>query len=257
MIIAQITDLHVGWRVATTNMTVDMGERLKRAVEHLNGMDPAPDVVIATGDLTNAGHEQQYASLTDILSALSIPIYVIPGNHDDREKLRRAFHEHRYLRNCDRFLHYVIDNHSIRLIALDTVAPGEEGGELCEERLDWFESKLCEAPESPTFVFAHHPPFVTLLPLFDQVPFRGGAAVAAVVARHKQIIGFVCGHVHRAIFLNWCGTHASVCPSTGLQFQLDLQNSGNRDPIADPPACQLHIWSPETGLITHTSYIGT
>jgi hypothetical protein len=24
----------------------------------------------------------------------------------------------------------------------------------------------------------------------------------------------------------------------------------------EPPACQLHAWSPPTGLVTHTSYIG-
>jgi hypothetical protein len=48
---------------------------------------------------------------------------------------------------------------------------------------------------------------------------------------------------------------ASTAPSTAHQVALDLEE----EPLAftmEPPACHLHVWSAETGLVSHTSYIG-
>jgi len=40
-----------------------------------------------------------------LLAPLAMPVVLIPGNHDDRHRMREAFPQHRYL-PCEGFLHY-------------------------------------------------------------------------------------------------------------------------------------------------------
>ena len=90
-----------------------------------------------------------------------MPVYLIPGNHDEREALADAFSDHDYLPRDREFLHYVLEQYPVRLIGLDTLVPGKGSGLMCEERLTWLAARLEVAPARPTVVFMHHPPFVT------------------------------------------------------------------------------------------------
>src|SRR5262249_19750049 len=111
------------------------------AVAHIMKLDPRPDIVLATGDLVEAGKPEEYANLRRLLAPLSMPVFVIPGNHDARDTLRAGFADHAYLPR-DGFIQYTIEDLPLRLIALDTLVPGKGHGELCEERLAWAEARL-------------------------------------------------------------------------------------------------------------------
>ena len=91
---------------------------------HLNGLTPRPDVVLATGDLVERGEPEEYARLRAILDGLAMPLYVIPGNHDARGPLARAFGDRGYLPQDGGFLHYTVEDWPVRLIGLDTHVPG-------------------------------------------------------------------------------------------------------------------------------------
>ncbi len=41
-------------------------------------------MVLATGDLSELGGERKYIALRDLLADLTMPVYLIPGNHDIR-----------------------------------------------------------------------------------------------------------------------------------------------------------------------------
>src|SRR5256885_7912122 len=67
----------------------------------------------------------------------SSDLYLLPGNHDDRDALRTAFPEHTWLRS-EGFIQYAVDIGALRLIALDTVVPDhseEIGRASCRERV--------------------------------------------------------------------------------------------------------------------------
>lgn len=255
MIVAQITDIHLGRVYEGPDGRIDPLEELQRAVDHLNGLSPRPDVVLATGDLTNAARPADYAALRAALDRLDMPVYAIPGNHDDRAQMRATFGDQGYLPAEGAFLHYSIEDYPLRLIGLDTLEPGEIGGNLCGERLAWLEQRLSAAPDRPTLVFMHHPPFETGIPFFDGINCRNGAALGDLVGRHPQIELILCGHVHRAITLRWHGTVIEVTPSTGYQYELDLVRGHTIDPVLEPPACRVCLWKPGVGLISHLSYI--
>jgi 3',5'-cyclic AMP phosphodiesterase CpdA len=256
MIIAQITDLHVVDHDRTAYGRVDTNAQLRQAVAHLNALDPRPDVVLATGDLTDHGTAAEYAVLRQILSVLTVPVYLIPGNHDRRDVFLDAFRDHAYLpRPGAPFAHYAVDDHPVRLVGLDTTVAGHHHGTMCAERLAWLDHTLRAAPRRPTVVFMHHPPFRTGIRWMDAAGLHGGRQMADVVARHRQVARVACGHLHRPIQLAWAGTIACTMPSTCHQVALNLTDRGGYDFVMEPRAVQLHVWDPAYGLVSHLSYV--
>ncbi|HUI19189.1 MAG TPA: phosphodiesterase [Alphaproteobacteria bacterium] len=257
MIIAQLTDTHVCAAGVEAYGRVATNDMLRAAVRHLGTLVPRPDVVIATGDLCHEGGKEEYAALRELLAPLAMPVFLIPGNHDEREALASSFPEHAYLPRDGGFLHYVVEDYPVRLVGLDTVIPGEAGGRMCAARLAWFERRLDEAEARPTLVFMHHPPFATGIGHMDEIGLEGADAFARIVARHPEIERIVCGHLHRPIQMRWHGTLASTAPSTAHQVVLDLSPAAAGTFNLEPPACQLHVFDPAQGIVSHTSYIGS
>jgi 3',5'-cyclic AMP phosphodiesterase CpdA len=257
MLIAQITDTHVSTPDSVNDRFFRTAEHLERAVAHLNRLAPRPDVVLITGDLVERGEPEEYARLRAILAPLAMPCYVIPGNHDSREHLARAFADRGYLPQDGGFLHYTVEQWPVRLVALDTQVPGSPGGHLCEERLDWLDARLAEAPGRPTVVFMHHPPFATGLVAMDAMGLTGGDRLADVIRRHPQVERVLCGHVHRPMTRRFAGTVASTSPATAHQIALALAPARHLAVVMEPPACMLHLWlGGDAGLVSHLSVIG-
>jgi Icc protein len=226
-------------------------------VAHLNGLQPRPDIVLATGDLVERGEADEYERLREILAPLAMALLLIPGNHDDRRNLASVFADHAYLPRNGDFVQYTVEDWPLRLVALDTLIPGESGGRLCEERLAWLEARLAEAPERPTLVFMHHPPFATGIAPMDGMGLDGIDALAAVIRGHPQVERIACGHLHRAIVHRFAGTVACTCPATAHQIALDLPPAQRLAAVMEPPACMLHLWLGEAaGLVSHVSLIG-
>ena len=255
MIFAQISDMHVRDDGQLCYGRVETSAFLARAVDHLVRMRPRPDLVFATGDLVDKGTREEYRRLRHLLAPLPMPVHLLVGNHDDRDALRAEFEDHRYLPR-DGFLHYVVDDHPVRFVALDTLVPGQGGGHLCDERLGWLAARLAEAPTRPTVIVMHHPPFVTGIPRMDALGLAGAEAMGEIVRRHPQVEAVLCGHLHRAIQVRWYGTVASTAPSTAHQVDLDFIGVRPSSFTMEPPACQVHLWRPGTGVVSHTSYIG-
>jgi 3',5'-cyclic AMP phosphodiesterase CpdA len=252
VLIAQITDLHVAAPDAKICAFVDTTGNLARAVEFLNAHVPRPDVVLATGDLTDHGRPEQYTMLRETLDRLEMPVYIIPGNHDETGALTAAFAHHPYLPRDGGPLQYVIDDHEVRLVGVDTTRPGHHDGLQDEARLAWLEATLAAAPEHPTLVFMHHPPFDTGIWWMDVSGIRNHAEFEGVVRRHPQVRRVVAGHVHRAIQTSWGETVVSISPSTAHQVALDLVPEAPPVLTAEPPMLTLHDWR-DGNWVSHTT----
>jgi 3',5'-cyclic AMP phosphodiesterase CpdA len=256
MLIAQMTDLHVVARDRLWYGRIPTNAQLAEAVAHVNSLDPRPDAVIATGDLTEHGRAEEYDMLREILADLIPPVFVIPGNHDRREVLLKAFAGESYMPPPDApFVNYAIDRFPLRLIGLDTTVLEHHHGMMCEERLRWLDHTLSERPERPTLLLMHHPPFRTGVQWMDASGLHGGRRMEQVVRRHRQVVRVACGHVHRPIHVAWGGTVVSTCPSTCHQVALNLTGRNGFELTMEPRAVQLHVWDDSYGLISHLSYV--
>jgi len=99
---------------------VDTSARLAATVEHLIALDPAPDVVLATGDLTDEGTPTEYSLLADLLAPIADRLLPLPGNHDDGPLFRSTFADRLPDSTADGHCSYVVDEHAVRLVGLDT-----------------------------------------------------------------------------------------------------------------------------------------
>ncbi|MGH8676586.1 MAG: phosphodiesterase [Burkholderiales bacterium] len=255
-LLAQVSDLHIRAQGQLSYRVVDTAGMLRACVRHLLALRQRPDAVVITGDLTDRALPEEYAMLRELLAPLAMPVYVMPGNHDRREALRAAFPEHAYLRQSPEFIQFAIDAHPLRIVAIDTLIPGESGGELCARRIEWLESTLALEPDKPTVVLMHHPPFKTLIGHMDHFGLRDPQPLATVIRRNPQVHAILCGHVHRPIETRFAGTLASTSPSAAHQIALDLSADAPSRFVMEPPAYRLHAYTPESGLVSHTAYIG-
>ncbi|HWK47939.1 MAG TPA: phosphodiesterase [Stellaceae bacterium] len=256
MIIAQISDLHICDEGALYKGVVSTNDMARAAVAHLNALDPAPDLVLLTGDVVEDGTASQYAAATAILAGVRAPLFVMPGNHDDRDALRAAFPEHRYMPPAGP-INYAVDDLAVRIIALDVTVPGAHHGEVAADTLAWLEGVLDAGGDKPTIVAMHQPPFVCGIPYLDRYRCMEPEGLGEILARYPTIERVICGHVHRSIQRRWSGTLVTTCPSTATQIALALRPDAPSASYLEPPGCLLHQWSEATGLVTHLSYIGS
>ena len=257
MIIAQITDFHVRPPGVLAYGGIDTNAMLRNAVAAIARLDPAPDCVIATGDLADCGLHDEYQEIAKVLAPLRMPVFVIPGNHDRREVMRSTLGaQHRYLDQDPQFFQYVIDDFPVRLVALDTVIAGETGGEICAAREAWFARALKNGDGRPTLVFMHHPPFRIGVPAMDPMMCKTASSFADLIARHPEIERIATGHYHRPIVARWAGTIGFVAPSTAHQVVLDLRESEPTRWAFEPPGFALHVYRDGVGMVSHVVPIG-
>lgn len=252
MLIAQISDTHIlahGSDQPTASLRADC---LQRAIADINPRQP--DAVIFTGDTVQHGQPAEYARLRELLAPLEAPLYLVPGNRDDKSEMRAAFSDKTFLPADSAFLHYAVDDHEIRLVGIDSTLAGERKGRFCEARQVWLDETLGLRPDQPTLLFIHHPPF----DVGDH--YVGGyrqpeeaAALRAIVERHPQVVGLLCGHVHWPVSRTWAGVPARIMPSIAV----DVRKGINEDEARGRPVYMLHRVPVEGGLDSRAITAGT
>lgn len=250
--IAHLTDPHV---TAPEHRLcgLDTPSLLRQA---LNEVNRAPngryDAVVITGDLAHHGEDAAYDEFKRCLAACTVPVYLCIGNHDDRARFRRAFADERRYNTGD-FVQYVVEDiRRYRLVMLDTNLAGTSRGLLCEVRLSWLDESLGERPETPTLLFIHHPPFTTHIRALDAIGLDGIDALAAVVARHPQVVSIHAGHVHRTIHARLGPTPAITAAATCYHMALDF-HSEDLAVTYEPPSFTMILADGET-VLCHTVY---
>ena len=245
MIIAQISDTHIMAKSSDKAEALNRAENLRQCIADIRQQEV--DVVVHTGDTVHNGLAEEYAHLREILSELDVPFFLIPGNRDQHALLRSAFKNLSYLPLDNEFLHYVVEDFPIRLVALDSVEAGERKGVFCAKRIAWLENTLVQEPEKSTVLLIHHPPFdISDYYLNGYRHSKDTEDLRVLVSRHPQVKGLLCGHVHFFHHEPWAGTIATTMPSVALDLR-----KGTSGPIDTKPAYLLHFTSEEGHLVTH------
>ena len=247
-LLAHLSDPHIGGEWANADPVAG----LRAAVDAvLAGWEP--DAVLVSGDLADLGADDEYEQARELLDRLGAPLYVLPGNHDDRAALRRHFD---VPGDAGEPIEYAVDLGPLRLVVADTTIPGEAPGALDADKLRRLDAELARAPDQPTLVAMHHPPIIVGIRAWDEIglPDHDRRALGDVVARHPQVRRIVGGHLHREITADLAGRPVMAVPSTYVQAKLDF-SSDEIQLSDDPPGFALHAVL-DGELVSHVQPVG-
>lgn len=251
MIIAQISDTHIA--LDTPDSEQRIGD-FERTIAAINALDPAPDVIVHTGDVVHNGRPDEYATAVAILGEARAPVYVIPGNKDDRANLRKAFWPRGYLSPDSLFIDYTVEDFPVRLIALDTLSTRSNKGDFCPERARRLIDMIDAEPAKPIAVFAHHPPFVVPVGP-DPINFEPQEAMtrfAEALQHTDRVIAVFSGHVHRA-----AEGHVGKIPVIVMPcIATSLRKGDYPAAMKTRPIYYLHRFDPAWGFMTEARVVG-
>jgi Icc protein len=239
ILLAQLSDLHLGaaWE------GVDPAPRLERAIEAIRALPNPVDGVVVSGDLSDNGSEESYRLARELLARFEAPVHVLPGNHDDRARLRQAF---ALPGEGDEPIDYSADVGELRLVVLDSNVPGQDPGAFEPDQLRWLDVELGRERERPTILAMHHSPLVTGIPEWDEINLVATEreALAEVVGCHPQLRAIAAGHLHRTAASALAGCPVLSAPSTYFQALPTFEPADFHDEDfgnVGPPGFALHV----------------
>jgi Icc protein len=116
-----------------------------------------------------------------------LPIYFLPGNHDDRENFYRALYPKQ---NPRRLMNASFEHMGIRFICLD-LSP-EVKGDMSDETFGFLSAQLTDLP---TILLTHHPLVKVGAKWLDKYLADDLDRFWNLVSK-KKVLGILSGHVH-------------------------------------------------------------
>jgi 3',5'-cyclic-AMP phosphodiesterase len=234
-VVAHLSDCHMG-------ASDEAPARLRRALDHVAACTPRPDVLLLSGDLADHGLDAEYEVAAELLSTVTIPLVVYPGNHDVRTRFVRHIGP----------AESVVDVADHRLVALNSLVDAAEGeridhGELTGDSLRLLDEALTTG--RPTFVALHHPPVDLNVDLMDPIKLVAADRLAEVLAGRDNVVAVLVGHAHTMAVTTFAGVPVLVGGGLVSTVTTDAEDLPTLD-YAQPPTIALHLV--ENGhLVTH------
>lgn len=249
--IIQLSDPHIVSRGQLAYGVVDTGRALATAVATINRCLPLVgpvDLVIVTGDLTDFGASAEYARFRTIMSELTIPYRVVPGNHDLRTNLRASFTDETWM-PVSGGINWSVELSDFGVICLDTLVEGHHHGYLEADALDFLNGSLKRLAGKPVIVGVHHPPFATGIQPMDENNLRNGAVLQGMLDAYPGESRLVCGHVHRSVTSMFGSSIGLIAPGTSHAVTLDQRQANPHTLSLEPGGFMLHEW--RDGFVSH------
>ncbi len=191
----QISDSHIGFNKDANH---DVVGTLRAAIAKINALPDRPEFVLHTGDLTHLSKPEEFDTLQQVLSELSLPVFYVPGEHDVLNDDGKGYLE-RFGKNTTGAGWHSFDHSGVHFVGLVNVVNLKAGGlgTLGDEQLEWLEKDVKHLKSStPVVVFAH-------IPLWSVYPEWGwGTDDSARALSYLKRFGSVSvlnGHIHQVM----------------------------------------------------------
>ncbi|SET87110.1 metallophosphoesterase [Thalassotalea agarivorans] len=168
------------------------------------------DAIVFTGDLTQDHSEASYQRFVDAFQGadIRIPVYVLPGNHDDSHYLQTVLNDNPFVQANSLKTAYwqcaFTDSTS------DTPAGYFDVAQLAE-----FDA------ERHIALFMHHHP-VPVGYFIDRHGLKNSASFWPALTEHNNVKLVACGHVHKGLKFSKEDTglccNVYTCPATSIEF---------------------------------------
>jgi 3',5'-cyclic AMP phosphodiesterase CpdA len=243
--VVHVSDLHTGTREDPL-----VEDALRGFVERA-----APELVIASGDLTHRGRPDQHDRAAAFLRSLGSPVLAVPGNHD----IPYTFPA-RFTRTLAQFTRVwqdaqpVFPSQALFVVGLNTVrAWRHQSGGLRSHQLAWAAERLADAPPGALRVVVMHHQMIGAPWRTRKKPVaRRNRVLAALVDAGAELI--LSGHTHQGAvaerheFEVWAGDQPGVTVSTAPGL-------GQPRPRRRGEARGLHVYDAEPDQIRVFTYV--
>jgi 3',5'-cyclic AMP phosphodiesterase CpdA len=183
-----LSDIHVG-----TEEAPEVERSLAALIERV-----APEIVIASGDLTHRGRPGQHDAAATFLRSLGPPVLAIPGNHDIPytfpARFTKTFHE--FERQWET-TEPVFSSERLHVVGLNSVrAWRHQSGGIRESQLAHGREALAQAPEGALRIVALHHHLIGAPWRSRKKPVsRRSKVLAGLVDAGAELI--LAGHIHQ------------------------------------------------------------
>lgn len=236
--VLQLSDCHVSAGAGDDYRGINPRETLERVLEVAAGW--RPDLVLATGDLSEDASPASYAYLAGAFATLGAPVMALPGNHDDPGRLRETFSA----TAVDAPL--VLHAEPWRIVLLNSKVEDEVPGRISPQALNVLCTQM-EQDDGPLLLALHHQPVPVGSPWIDRYPLLEPEPFLDWVRRAAGLRAVCWGHVHQALECDLGGVPGYAGPSTASN---SLPGCERFTPDPSGPACRWFELAPDGALST-------
>lgn len=181
-------------------------------LDHYRDSDFEADVAFVTGDLIHDDSAEAYGHFVELLGALDLPVYCLPGNHDVRNLMQQAL--------ADPPFYYCtsLESNNWLIVNLDSCVTGTAGGRIEAAELDRLGSEIAGSDAPHVMVCLHHPPVLMDSSWLDSVGLENREEFLARLSVSGKVRLALFGHVHQPYDAEHSGIRIIGTPSTCRQF---------------------------------------
>ncbi len=228
--ILHVTDTHLLADKEASLLGVNTEQSFQAVIKTIQNAKIKFDLIIHSGDMSQDCSEASYERLAEELSEFNVPIYCVPGNHDDLKTMMKVFpHE-----NMSRHQHIVLKNW--HLILLNSKQPNVVEGHLDQTQLNYLQHCLQTYPEHHALVIFHHHPILVGSTWLDKLNLKNADEFWEIVSHYPKVNTVLFGHVHQEVFKMKDNIKCIATPSTCIQFKRN-QNEFGLEKL--PPGCRI------------------
>lgn len=211
--VIQVSDIHLFTDPEKDLLGVKTKESFQAVFDLVRQHKDSTDLVILSGDMSQDGSRESYENVAAAFNQLNIPIYFVPGNHDNPKMYPEVYP-----------LGMVSDNKHLvfkhwQLILLDSQIPGSVEGRLASSQLRFLQTCLNMHPEHHAAVIFHHQPVPVGCQWLDNLGLQNADELFEVMSHYPLARTIVFGHVHQEYDGEHHGIRCFSAPSTCIQFK--------------------------------------
>lgn len=220
--VIQLSDTHIQSKQGGQLWKVDVDANLVAVIQRLKTHHWPADLILVTGDLVQDEGAAAYRRFYEFLAPLKVPVYCLPGNHDDPAILSQTLVDNLVCQKS----HIIAGNW--QFILLNSTLKDSPGGYLAKSELLFLDRMLATYTKHHTIVCLHHHPVRVGSAWLDTMTVSNSAEFFAIVDNYPHVKAVIWGHIHQAYAQQQRGIALLSAPSTCVQFQ-----PGQATPIAD------------------------
>lgn len=210
--VIQVTDPHLRREVEGTLLGMNTRQSLSAVLDLIRHDGLEPDLVVATGDISQDGSEESYQAFRDEMSVFPCPVYWSMGNHDETRAMVQVA-------AGTEALDQVVVRNGWKLILLDSSVPQKVFGRLGRDELRLLEQELAEDPDLHVLISLHHHPIDVDSVWLDKIGLRNRDEFFEIVDRYPNVRAILWGHVHQEVDAQRGHIRLLGSPSTCVQFR--------------------------------------